>query len=137
MRSYVIKTLRKLNISKQIIDLSYYLINQDKKYGWRGSILANNATDTFDSFAKNVKNPFPKKWLKFKVINVDKNLLTVVDQSSKKYNIDLNQEENKWLLDEKFLDNDVFFAEFVNKSLILRQIPEVNGAIVAIDPHTG
>ena len=30
-----------------------------------------------------------------------------------------------------------FFGEFVNSSLIIRQIPEVNGAIVAIDPHTG
>ena len=134
----VVKTSIDTNLQK-ILDqvLIDSLINQDKKYGWRGSIVKNNETDTFDSFAKNVKSPFPKKWLKYKVIDVDKNILTVISEDSKKYKIYLNQEENKWLLDEKFLYGDIFFAEFVNSSLIIRQIPEVNGAIVAIDPHTG
>ena len=40
-------------------------------------------------------------------------------------------------MDERFLYKDVFFAEFLNSSLIIRQVPKVNGAIVAIDPHTG
>ena len=91
--------------------------------------MKNSETDNNNSFAENVRNPFPKKWLKFKVINVDKDFLTVVDQTSKKYKINLNQEENKWLLDERFLHNDVFFGEFINSSLVIRQIPEVNGAI--------
>ncbi|MFL2510155.1 MAG: penicillin-binding protein 1A [Alphaproteobacteria bacterium] len=134
----IVKTSIDTNLQK-ILDqvLIDSLINQDKKYGWRGSITKHNDTSTNDSFAENVKNPFPKKWLKFKVINVDKDFLTVVDETSKKYKINLNQEENKWLLDEKFLFNDIIFAEFVNSSLVIRQIPEVNGAIVAIDPHTG
>ncbi len=134
----IIKTSIDTNLQK-ILDkvLIDSLISQDKKYGWRGSIRKHNEADFNNSFAENIKNPFPKKWLKFKVINADKGFLTVVDKTSKKYKINLNHEENKWLLDEEFLYDDVFFGEFINSSLIVRQIPEVNGAIVAIDPHTG
>ncbi|MDC0192688.1 PBP1A family penicillin-binding protein [Alphaproteobacteria bacterium] len=134
----VVKTSIDTNLQK-ILDqvLIDSLINQDKKYGWRGSISKNNKTDTHDNFATNIKNPFPKKWSKFKIININKDFLTVVDEIKKTYIINLNNKENKWLLREKFLYNDVFFAEFVNSSLIIRQVPKVNGGIVAIDPHTG
>ncbi len=134
----VVKTSIDTNLQK-ILDqvLIGSLINQDKKYGWRGSISKNDETDTYNNFARNVKNPFPKKWLKFKVIKINKDFLTVVDETKKKHKIDLNHEDNKWLLDEQFFYDDVFFGEIVNSSLIIRQIPKVNGAIVAIDPHTG
>ncbi len=134
----VVKTSIDTNLQK-ILDqvLIDSLINQDKKYGWRGSILKNGETDTHNNFAKNVKNPFPKKWLKFKVIKINKDFLTVVDETTKKHKIDLNHEDNKWLLDEQFFYDDVFFGEIVNSSLVIRQIPKVNGALVAIDPHSG
>ncbi len=134
----VVKTSIDTNLQK-ILDqvLIDSLINQDKKYGWRGSISKNNEADTHDNFATNIKNPFPKKWSKFKIININKDFLTVVDEIKKTHTINLNHEKNKWLLKEKFLYDDVFFAEFVNSALIIRQVPKINGAIVAIDPHTG
>ncbi len=134
----VVKTSIDTNLQK-ILDqvLIKSLINQDKKYGWRGSITQNNESDNFESFAKSVINPFPKKWFKFKISKIHKDFLIVINEDNKQYRIDLNHEENKWLLDEKFTNNDIIFAEFIDSSLVIRQTPLVNGAIVAIDPHTG
>ena len=49
----------------------------------------------------------------------------------------MNSEKNKWLNNEDFYNGDIIFLETVGDEHIIRQTPEVNGGIIAIDPHTG
>ena len=63
--------------------------------------------------------------------------MTVRNQKNKIENINLNLEKNIWLIKEKFNIGDIFFVENINKSLVIRQIPNINGAMIAIDPHSG
>ena len=41
------------------------------------------------------------------------------------------------MLKEDFILGDIFYTEIIDNELVIRQIPSVNGAIIAIDPHTG
>ena len=113
------------------------LINQDKKYGWRGPI--NNFKEHLNenNFSKNIKNPFPKKWNLVEIVYIFDKILTVRDKKNKFFKINLKSNNNNWLLKEDFFLGDMFFTEIINKELVIRQIPKVNGAIIAIDPHTG
>ena len=94
-------------------------------------------TINFNNFLEDIKSPFPDNWKIYQTISTEKNIIIVRDKNNKKFNINLNLEENKWLVKEKFISGDIFFAELKDSNIIIRQIPEVNGAIVAIDPHTG
>ena len=115
------------------------LTNQDKKNGWRGSLNNINIKDTFDlnDYSKDIKNPFPDSWELFQVLEVFNKYLIVRNKENINLKIDLNSKNNNWLIDEKFRIGDIFFGNFVNLELVIKQVPEVNGAIVAIDPHTG
>ena len=113
------------------------LINQDKKYGWRGAIKNINKNISEKNFSLNIKNPFPQKWQITQVTNVLDKKLIIRNIYNNEAKINLNSDENKWLLNEDFILGDIFFTENVKDNLIIRQIPSVNGAIVAIDPHSG
>ena len=115
------------------------LINQDKKNGWRGSLMKDNliSIEKKNNTLKNIKNPFPDRWNLWQVTNIDDTFLNVINNIGESNIINLNLKENIWLLKEKFIIGDIFFAEIQLKELIIRQIPEINGAIVVIDPHSG
>ncbi len=113
------------------------LIMQDKKNGWRGVIGKNKKLINFDKLISNKKNPFPDKWFYVQIINVKKEQLITEDKNERKFKINLNSEKNKWLNNEDFYNGDIIFLETVGDEHIIRQIPEVNGGIIAIDPHTG
>ncbi len=135
---FIIKTSINTNLQKTLDKvLIDGLIKQDKKSGWKGPINNLDKSINFDTFIKEIKSPFPDNWKIYQTISSEKNIIIVRDKNNKKFNINLNLEENKWLAKEKFISGDIFFAEIKNSDLIIRQIPEVNGAIVAIDPHTG
>ena len=134
----VIKTSIDTKLQK-ILDnvLIQGLINQDKKNGWRGPIKNIQDFTSEITFSKNIKNPFPKKWILAQIINISNEFLTVRDKDNNYKEINLKSKINNWLLEEDFILGDVFFIENTSKGLVIRQIPEINGAIVAIDPHTG
>ena len=113
------------------------LIMQDKKNGWRGVIGKNKKLINFDKLISNKKNPFPDKWFYVQIINVKKEQLIAEDKKERKFKINLNSEKNKWLNNEDFYNGDIIFLETVGDEHIIRQTPEVNGGIIAIDPHTG
>ena len=113
------------------------LINQDKKSGWRGPLVNNLQNINLDIISKDYKNPFIKKWQIYECIKVLKNSIEVVDRNDFIYNIDLNSKENIWLNEVVFKKKDIFFGEKISSKIVIRQIPKVNGAMVAIDPHTG
>ena len=134
----VIKTSINTKMQK-IVDevLIQGLINQDKKNGWRGPITNIKETMSLENLPKNIINPFPTKYNFFQILSVYKNFLKVKDLKKKEFEIFLNTESNKWLLNEKFQIGDIFFGESINNEINIIQIPSVNGAIVVIDPHTG
>ncbi len=114
------------------------LISYDMKQGWRGSLdNLNDKKISFNKFLKNTKNPFPNKWLIAKIDNIEKNNLYLTNQENIKFKIDLSKNENKWLSNYTFKKGDTLYVEKKKSSYIIRQIPQINGAILVLDPHSG
>jgi len=134
----IIKTSIETNLQKILDDvLIDGLIQQDKKYGWRGPLINyKERMASYEIFNK-FKNPFLGIWNFYQIIKIYNNFLIVKDLNDKNHQIDLESKNNIWLIEEKFIQGDIFLGEFVNKELVIRQIPIVNGAMVVIDPHTG
>ena len=109
------------------------LISQDKKNGWRGAIYNDLAFE----FKKEINNPFPNKWEVFQVLDVLDKKIIIRNKKNKIKKILLDSLNNNWIVDEKFNKGDALFIENIKGELIIRQIPQVNGAIIAIDPHSG
>ena len=134
----IIKTSIDTTLQKKLNEaLVNGLINQDKKYGWKGAINNTKKLDFDSEITKNIINPFPKKWELSQIIEVNKNLIVVKDKKETLKKIYLDSSKNQWLVKENFKVGDIFFIEFIENEFVIRQIPEVNGGIVAIDPHTG
>ena len=134
----IIKTSIDTNLQK-ILDnvLIKGLIKQDKKNGWRGVLDNSLESITSNKFSLNIANPFPKIWILQQIINVNDNLLSVRDKENNRRTINLKSESNNWLFKENFSLGDIIFTNITDEEITIMQIPLVNGAIVAIDPHTG
>lgn len=135
----IIKT--SLNTSLQEIaenSLIQGLTNYDKSQGWQG-VLGNVIEDKIDlkEMVKVIRNPFPHKWFLSKIYNVNSKELYLVNEENLKFKIDLKDNENNWLINEKFKNGDVLFIEKNKSKFIVKQIPKANGAIIIIDPHSG
>ena len=114
------------------------LLNYDKKNGWRGPITNLKKKNLLpNDVIKKINNPFPEKWFLAKINQVTKNKLSLISEDLVNFTIELNSDDNKWLIDQSFNIGDILFVEKVNKKFIIRQIPEVNGAILVLDPHSG
>ncbi|MDC1060126.1 PBP1A family penicillin-binding protein [Alphaproteobacteria bacterium] len=135
----VIKTSLNTNLQKLAEDsLVNGLIKYDKTQGWRGSI--GNLSDynvEFEDVIKKIKNPFPNKWFLAKIEKAESSKLFVSSIKLENFEIDLSLKPNKWLINKKFNKNDLLFIENYNSSYIVRQIPNVNGAIIVIEPFSG
>ena len=115
------------------------LINYDKRRGWRGPVLKkrniNNWTDGLEKFrlekSINWDLAIIKKISKFSVeIETEKKLKGII----KYENISWTKKE----FIELFNIGDVIYAENTNdQTFTLRQLPDVNGGIVVMDPFTG
>ena len=135
----IIKTSIDTNLQK-IADqvLVDGLIAHDKKTGWRGPLKNSKIIGkNLHKIRKKFKNPFPNKWKIFQIVNILEKKIKVIDQEGFQNIINLNSDNNKWLLNTNFSIGDIFFGEFLANELIIRQTPKVNGGIIVIDPHTG
>ncbi len=114
------------------------LLSYDKKQGWRGVITnLDDSKITFDQIKEIINNPFPNKWFFAKIENIKENNLILKSNNFENFEIDLKNDLNKWLIDENFKKQDILFVEKVESQYIIRQIPEANGAIIVLDPHSG
>ena len=114
------------------------LIDYDKRHGWRGSLGKDEVSSAnIKNYILKFKNPFPNKWKIVQIKKINKNLINVLDENNIELTIDLNFSENEWLKKEVFTIGELFFVEIINKDLIIRQIPDVNGAIIVLNPHSG
>ena len=115
------------------------LISYDKRRGWRGAVLKekklNNWTKGLDGLrlekSINWDLAIIKKISKFSVeIETEKKLKGVI----KYENITWTKKE----LNELFNVGDVVYVENIDDGIFaLRQLPDVNGGIVVMDPFTG
>jgi penicillin-binding protein 1A len=135
----VIKTSLNTNL-QQLAEESLIngLIKYDKTQGWRGAVgNLNEYNMEFEDAIKKIKNPFPNKWFLTKIEKVDQAKLFLSGINLEKIEIDLKTQPNKWLVNKQFKKNDLLFIENYNSSYVVRQIPNVNGAIIVIEPFSG
>jgi len=135
----VIKTSLNTNL-QQLAEESLIngLIKYDKTQGWRGVVgNLNEYNFEFKDAIKKIKNPFPNKWFLAKIEKVNQTKLFLSSIKLENIEIDLKTEPNKWLNNKQFKKNDLLFIENYNLSYVVRQIPNVNGAIIVTEPFSG
>jgi len=137
-KGLIVKTSIDTNLQK-ILDnvLIEGLIKQDKKKGWRGALNNTPISIASNKFSTNIINPFPKNWVLQQIIEVNEASLLVRDKENHYETINLTSDNNNWLLKESFKLGDIFFTNIEDGGVTIMQIPLINGAIIAIDPHTG
>lgn len=126
----------------------------DQKNGYRGPLAKINTTDSWQENLKNfqIDKPYKKSWNKAAVISLTKDFATIgledgtvgsidfatIKWARKHIDIDRVGPAIKKIADV-FTVGDVIFVEKSSKSekFLLKQLPEVNGAFIAIDPHSG
>jgi len=114
------------------------LIDYDKRHGWRGGIgRIDNKNYQLKTFITKFNNPFPKKWKIVEIKNLKKNLIYVSNEINENMIIDLTLPNNEWLKKEKFTIGEIILVENYKNDLVIRQIPEVNGGIIVLNPHSG
>ncbi len=138
----------------------------DKRQGWRGPISNYNLLDftneELSKYLQKFQTQLPKKRYAGIVMKVSKNFIDVMIHKEKKIKIEFKNtswlrpqslkkdDKNRLIIHlgakyknfEQFISNGdiVVVKENQNKNITfysLSQIPNVNGAIVAIDPNTG
>ena len=135
----IIKTTINTDFQK-IADKVLYegLVSYDIKQGWRG-VLTNSklslSSDLFDD--SKFANPFPNKWILVQLNETNNSTLNVIDKDNNRYLIDLKNGENSFIKKHTFNLGDIFFIEKKEDENLVRQLPEVNGAIVVLNPHNG
>ncbi len=135
----IIKTALDSNIQKSAnLSLIEGLIEYEKKQGWNG-VIENTSLDEFlnKKHYYNNKNPFVSKWETAIIDTIFKKKLEVINLNNIKFEINLDNELNKWLLNETFNKGDVIYVEKKKNYYIINQEPNVNGAIIVIDPYSG
>jgi len=137
-KGLIVKTSIDTNLQK-ILDnvLIEGLIKQDNKKGWRGALNNTPISIASNKFSTNIINPFPKNWVLQQIIEVNEASLLVRDKENHYETINLTSDNNNWLLKESFKLGDIFFTNIEDGGVTIMQIPLINGAIIAIDPHTG
>ncbi len=141
--------------------LRRWLVDYDQRHGWRGAISTMAVTDTWPAeLAEVEKTLFANKRLSADLDPWKPALVLEVNAKAAKIGFadgtegDIALEDMKWARSYKSVDatgaevsapsqvvkrGDVIYVEALKKagSFALRQPPAVNGALVAIDPHTG
>jgi len=111
----------------------------DRRHGWRGPI-TNLKNDNWEN---NISQFIPDKslfWKIAKVIKIEKLTITIELKNKKVGFIDFKNVA--WIRKKSFEEilkvNDIIYVKRIkNDKWSLKQLPNVNGAIVAMDPYTG
>jgi len=113
----------------------------DRRHGWRGPITNKFKDSNWEKIKDNYKIDPTLKWKKVEVLSVDENGINFKTFEDLKSNIFLK--ELKWAIPNKknifdsFNIGDIIFVKNEKNIWKLKQYPEVNGGIVAIDPFSG
>ena len=113
----------------------------DRRQGWRGPILNTKVKTKWREKLKEKKIDVSLGWEFAEIINVDETEVSFQTIESKEKG-KIKSSNLKWAIKKtiynSFKINDIIFvSKNLNREWELKQYPKVNGAIVAIDPHTG
>lgn len=126
----------------------------DRKHGYRGALGKIDPNDKWQEklTAFDVKKLYKDSWDKAVILSLAKDAATIGTESGEIGNIEFASV--KWAqkhisidargpvpkkISDIFSVGDVIFVEKTNKDGVfdLKQLPEVNGGFIALDPHTG
>ena len=117
------------------------LISYDKRRGWRGPIINSKKLDNWNKDINLDKFGLEKSinWEIAIVIKIDKFFVDV--ETENKENGIIKYENISWVkkeFDQILKVGDIIYVEKLKgNTFALRQLPEVNGGIVVMDPFTG
>ena len=112
----------------------------DKRRGWRGPITNKYQDTNWEKKLNNFEIDTTLKWVKAEITQINENFLIL--KSKQNENIKIQRSNLKWALRDKnifevFELGDFIFAKKNKNEWLLKQYPEVNGGIVALNPFTG
>jgi len=111
----------------------------DRRHGWRGPVTNINKAD-WQNYIKELVPDKSLNWQLAKVIKVDKLTLKIETENKEIGFIDFKN--INWTRKKSFEDflkiNDIIYVSKIKKNKWnLKQLPNINGAIVVMDPYTG
>jgi len=135
-----ISTPINLNLQKIAIkSLREGLINYDKRKGWRGSVSSNKKLDNWNNDLDKYRLEKSINWDLAIIKKIDK--FSVEIETEKKISGIIKYENITWVKKEfnEILEvGDIVYVENLKENIFaLRQLPEINGGIVVMDPYTG
>ena len=149
VRSSVDPKLQNIAVNTLRNGLSAY----DKRHGWRGPVANLKSMDDWATKLNNIATPegMLKEWQMAVVLDVSNASAQIAFKDKEKAALKLKgvRWARKCLQDCYALGSeiiklsqvvevgDVILVEKVEKAYVLRQIPKIQGAIIALDPHTG
>ncbi len=135
-----ISTPINLNLQKIAIrSLRGGLISYDKRKGWRGPLLRGKKQKNWKDKIGKFKLEKSINWDLAIVKKIDKFLIEI--ETENELNGIIKYENISWTkkeFNEILKIGDIVYVENINSNIFsLRQLPEVNGGIVVMDPFTG
>ena len=123
-----------------IISLREGLNSYDKRHGWRGPINNFNNKKSWRKISKKYLLDKDLNWKLSIIKNVTHFYLEV--ETYDKKNLKVFLVDNSWIrtesFEKKFKTGDLIYLKFTNKKKwVIKQLPKINGALVAMDPYTG
>tara|TARA_Y100000992_G_scaffold296867_1_gene259667 strand:- start:192 stop:2543 length:2352 start_codon:yes stop_codon:yes gene_type:complete len=112
----------------------------DRRHGWRGPITNKNQEKNWKNKLENFNIDPTLRWQKAEIIKTEENFLVL--KSKKNQNIKIEKSNLKWALKNQTISDVFSLGDFVfvkknNGKWELKQYPDVNGGIVALNPYTG
>ena len=132
-----------LNIEYQINALKSLrsgIESYDRRKGWRGPILNKNKTFEWEKKLKKINLDPTLQWEIAEITSVSENSLEIKTLNGTNGKILI--QDLGWVLKGKtigknFLEGDLIYVKKNKNSWSLKQYPEVNGGIVALNPYSG
>ena len=115
------------------------LVSYDKRRGWRGAVLKDKNINNWTDELKNLRLEKSINWDLAIIKKIDK--FSVQIETEKKLEGNIKYENISWTkkeFNELFDIGDVIYVENIRDDIFaLKQLPSVNGGIIAMDPFTG
>jgi len=133
-----------LDVNYQLYALSALRLGieaYDRRHGWRGPILNTKVQKNWQEILKEKKIDSSLNWIFAEIINItDLEIVFQVLNAKERGSISINNLKwavNKTIHDSFKINDVVYVHKNKNEKWELKQYPNVNGAIVAIDPFSG
>jgi penicillin-binding protein 1A len=113
----------------------------DRRHGWRGAILNTKLEKNWQTKLKEKKIDSSLDWKFAEITNVNESgiIFNIVDEEQQGtiQNVNLKWAVKKTIYDSFKINDVIYVSKNSKKNWVLKQYPEVNGAIIAIDPYNG